>query len=249
LPAIDTNKTAPIRADINATKYAYIDTNKMNSVIKLNNAGVLSLTNGNKRNAADLLSNAFNILSHDMEEVDVSNLDLVQVRLPELVFHSTMPFIPVSADSISSASGETNSAFTYTKFFFFNPRVTFCPRFLCSYRAVVLFNLALIYQTSSVNPNDEHDSTALELYDRCQELLERDGIEDLTYIRTVAMNNKIQIHHRRMDLDTTETLLDKLGPVLKLTLKKQANVFEEKEVDELLLNCTCQRTLVCAPGA
>ena len=170
----------------------------MDNVIKLNNAAVLALMDSNKRRAADLFTNAFNALTYEEEQVDPVVHE--ELFLPEFAYETSLPFIPVSVPSITVGHRETDDAFTYSKVFFFNPRVTYSQQYSCSYRGVILFNLALIYHRSSTNPNDEYETASLELYDQCQELLEQDSVPDLASLFAVAINNKIQIYQNLLAL-------------------------------------------------
>lgn len=200
--------------------------------------------------ACQFFKTALGVLTDQNEHVAEAIPTLREdLDLPE----SELPFIPVSMPRLSwsyNANCSSATNFHYSKAFLFNPRLELDQSHECSLQAVILFNVALVYHTTAVNPHDEFEATALALYDNCLELLNQDDLEDLSYIRIAALNNKIQIHHGRADLSTTSFLLGRLGKILMDTIKRRdVHYFDDKDVNGLLLNVACQRALVGAPGA
>ena len=216
----------------------------------LNNNGIAMLGKNRRSEACQLFKTALGVLTDQKDLLAQATVAVVEdLHLPA----SELPFIPVSMPSLSwsySADCASQSNFYYSKAFLFNPRLELDQSYECSLQAVIIFNIALVYHTTAVNPHDEFEATALALYDNCLELLDQDGLEDLSYIRIAALNNKIQIHHGRADPSATSFFLGHLGKILKDTMQRRdANYFDNQELNGLLLNVACQRALICAPGA
>jgi len=249
----------------------------------LNNAGIGALMEGQRRRAFELFRNAFDIISScaaGEEDCKVDPLGYQEVVYPASVYQAKVPFIPVSVPGIkftTEAAGNSDddvscqrsatacggtyyrnqpqqaAAYTFGKVFLFHPMLELERDCVDSFRAVMLYNMALLYHNASVNPHDEYEATALALYETCLELLERDDCpDDLACVYIGALNNTIQIHHGRADLATTQTLLDDLGTILRETLKRKdghQHFLDDQDIHGLLLNVTCQRALICAAGA
>ena len=219
---------------------------------KLNNVGIFALAAGKRRRAFELFKNAFNILTHDERVIDPAVDE--ELDIPESVYSTALPFIPVSSphldfSGVNLSGGQQHQAFTYSKAFLFNPRLELERDCVCSFRSVLLFNMALVYHSSAVNPHDEYEVTSMALYDKCLELVERDDLEDLACVFIAALNNKIQIHHRRSELETTMILLEDLGSVLRESMKRGVECFDDEDINGLLLNISCQQATITAPSA
>ena len=65
----------------------------------------------------------------------------------------------------------------------------------------------------------------------------------------MVQNNKAQIFFRRNEVEKTRAQLEELGKSLGEALGEGTKALEENDLNQLLLNATCQSALVCAPGA
>ena len=223
-----------------------------NAAAKLNNTGIMKLMAGRPREACEFFKAAVDILTDDDQNLVAQPTLSEDLHFPESVYNTELPFIPMATPCLSSPSDKDckSQAYTYSKAFLFNPRLELDQSYICSFRAVILFNIALIYHTTAANPHDQYETTALSLYDTCLELFEIDSLEDLSYICIAALNNKIQIHHGHGDTARTSSLLDSLGLILMDTMQRRhAEYFDDQDANGLLLNVACQRALVCAPRA
>jgi hypothetical protein len=217
---------------------------------KLNNAAIWALTAGQRQKALDLFRKAFEVLTHQTDTMDPVVLVHANLTFPALFDKAFLPFVPVSAFSSFLPFVSGSDAFTYCKTFLFNPSLELDQEYVSSFQAVILFNTALIYHHESLCTYDEYEETALVLYNKAIERLDRDNLDDLDYVYIAAQNNKAQIHVARID-DPQETrrLLEEIGAALRQHLKKQVAAFDDHDVDDLLLNVMCQGTLVIAPPA
>ena len=205
-----------------------------------------------RREGCELLKKALGVLS-DQNDLVVQAIhipaELDNLCIPD----SELPFIPMSLPSLSWSYHNDSampSNFMYTKPFLFNPNLELDSSYKCSLEAVILFNIALVYHTAAVHSHDAFEATALALYENCLELLDQDDIEDLSYIRIAALNNKVQIHHGRAEMIAAAFFLDQMREILMETLHRtDAEYFDDQDANGLLLNIACQRVLVCAPGA
>lgn len=166
------------------------------------------------------------------------------------------PFLPVSNDSDVPLSPLDIPAFTFTKAFIFNPSLRLSEDHVDIYKAVILFNLALLYDSQERNLHDERfEATALELYNSSLEL-SMDPVPnfaayslDCSNLVIATLNNKAQILFRRNEVLSTQGALEDLRKNLGKALKEGTKALDDQDINGLLLNVHCQTALICAPGA
>ena len=217
---------------------------------KLNNAAISTLAAGKRQEALDLFRNALEALT--VQEMAVAMEPAVHGDdfFPATVDKAFLPFIPFSTPYLSIPFNRGSEAFTYSKVFLFNPSLELDAEYICSLRAVIQFNMALIYQQVSLHSYDEYEEMALALYNEAIEFLEADNLDDLDYVFIAAQNNKAQIHlARKDDPQDTRLMLEEVGSALRQHMKKRIAVFDDQDTDALLLNVLCQGILVSAPVA
>lgn len=154
----------------------------------------------------------------------------------------------VTTCHLPSLQPET-SAFTFTKAFALNTEVPLLEDHVDTYKAVVLFNLALLYHKKDRQDCDSFEATTLELYNSSLELLRFDDELDCSNLVIAILNNKAQIFFQRNELEETRASLDELGKSLLKALGEGTKALDEQDINGLLLNVHCQTALVCAPGA
>jgi hypothetical protein len=219
------------------------------NAVKLNNSAVACLLLGERHEAFVLLKRAFATMSHAGENLYTiarSTKEGDSAVSCDFDFDSAcsaMPFVPIAVEL--SSNGSSQDTFTFQKYFLFNSSLMFEKECENSYRAVILFNLALLYQTAQ-DSLMKHEHTILTLLDSCLGLLRADGLEDF-YIAVAALNNKAQIFHKRRDA-RIKPLLENLRASLRDSLTAQM-IFDESDMNGLLLNITCQGTMACADTA
>lgn len=165
------------------------------------------------------------------------------------------PFLPVSSHGDIPLSPSDTPAFTFTKAFVFNPSVQISEDHVDSYKAVILFNLALLYDSQEKNMQDDRfEATALELYN-CSLELSLDPAQsaslplDCSNLVIATLNNKTQIFFRRNEVESTRASLEELRKNLGKALEEGTKALDDQDINGLLLNVHCQSALICAPGA
>jgi hypothetical protein len=165
---------------------------------KLNNTALLALVAGERQRALDLFRNAFKVLNCEEDKVNPVVLTDSDA-LPALLDNTFLPFVPVAVPCSFIPYENGSASFTYSKAFMFNPCLELNHEYVGSFQAVILFNLALIYQHASLCTSDEYEDMALTLYNEVIELLDGDNLDDLDYVYVATLNNKAQIHVARTD--------------------------------------------------
>ena len=127
---------------------------------------------------------------------------------------------------------------------------------LDSCKAVILFNIALLYDSQEKNlPDVDYEATALELYNSSLEMSLNPAPKfagsplDCSNLVIATLNNKAQIFFRRNEVDSTRAVLEELGNSLGKALKQGTKALDDHDINCLLLNVQCQSALICAPGA
>ena len=176
------------------------------------------------------------------------------------IFHQSsasdmFPFLPVSGHSDIPLSPSDTPAFTFTKAFLFNPSLQLSEEHVDSYKAVILFNLALLYDSQEKNLHDDRfEATALELYNSSLELSLDPARNvslplDCSNLVIATLNNKTQIFFRRNEVESTRASLEELRKNLGKALEEGTKALDDQDINGLLLNVHCQSALICAPGA
>ena len=217
-----------------------------------NNMGVASMLLGDRRAAFDLYKGALEALCEGIAYCTPtlpSNVPSQPFNTPQGTSHMP-PFLPVCNDSDIPLSSPTEiPAFTFTKAFMFNTSIQPSEEHVDSYKAVVLFNLALLYDSKEQNFCDRFEATALELYNSSLELSLAPCALDCSNVVIATLNNKAQIFFRRNEVESTRASLEELGRNLGKALEQGTKALDDQDINGLLLNVHCQSALVCAPGA
>jgi len=181
-----------------------------------------------------------------------SHIPLSSLQMLQCDIADAWSIIPVSvgSDAPLSRAGADISAFTFTKAFVFNKSRKLSEEHLDSYQAVILFNLALLYDSKELSTCDRYQATALELYNHSLELSTAGNCALVcSNVMIAAMNNRAQIFFRRHEVESVRALLEELGRSLGNALGNGANVLDDQDINGILLNVYCQTALLCAPGA
>ena len=221
----------------------------LNCAASMNNMGVVSMLMGNRREAFDFFRSALESLCERVAYCTPTYSSNALSHHFSSLHQTNLPFVPVSFDT-SSLSPEA-PAYTFTKAFIFNTYVVVLEEYLENYKAVILFNLALLYDKGEQGTaRDEFEATALNFYNSSLEILQCPTSPlDCSNVVIALLNNKAQIFFRRNEVENTRASLEELGKSLNEALGEGTKALDEHDINGLLLNVHCQSALVCAPGA
>jgi len=223
----------------------------LQAAASMNNMGVVSMSQrGGQRAALAYYKAALESLC---TKVQCSTPTLACTAVPRTFGNcqgSNLPFVPVSLGATCLSADA--SSFTFSKAFVFNTSVRLLEEYLESYQAVILFNVALLYDNRGDNAPTSYEAKALELYINTLDILlcPQAITLDCSNVVIAALNNKAQIFFRRSDFVNTRDSLVELAIHLHKTFVIDGNKsMDEHDINGLLLNVQSQVYVHCAPCA
>mmetsp|Transcript_14092 Transcript_14092/g.24518 ORF Transcript_14092/g.24518 Transcript_14092/m.24518 type:complete len:236 (+) Transcript_14092:104-811(+) len=206
-------------------------------VVQLNEEGSSFLVNGKANDALQKYKEALGILKDKLKEEEGKLYGPMRVmdgnNVMDGVFHiDTVPLLPRPA---------AHETFIYRNAVRYHQAGLTAGSEASNMKllsAIVIFNMALYYHISDLDKGTTAlQTTCLQLYDMCLDLLERlpqHGLE-CSVLRAICFNNMAHVAYERGDYSECRTLLDHL--MYYISLEETKVFFEETDVQGFILNC------------
>ena len=212
----------------------------MENVLRTNNEGTMHFAKGDWIGAmASFRSSLECIVTHVRATAPSAGGDPIPntYSLPIGALHlpnRQKTYVPVTIGN------QDNGAFFYERPIVFDKIMAPSQETCLILCAVVTFNMALTAHKKSEHGDSPSAAKALLLYDSSMDFFARTpgGSKTFASVMAAALNNKIQIYHTEDSFDELERDAAKLCNAIFWSKRSEitARVFEEKELEEVLLN-------------
>ena len=221
--------------------------NIIQKVAQFNDEGILELAAAKY----DAAKRNFELALVNLQTISNSN------ELTKQLNFATQPSLPncVASSSISISKLQNDRLYIYNQALRFTHHgTTFCRRDLAFCVSVILFNLALVIHTESINMNDEYClRRALQMYNMSFEMADEIALDSdhARKMMVLTMNNKIHIHNelgsyseQKQDVEILEDMVSCLDSFCNEASLINNNIYREISLNRYMISQTT--TAPCA---